>query len=402
MRIARSMTILAGASAAVLLALPAQADVKAGVDSWAKGHYAAAVKEWQGPAAKGDADAQFNMAQAYRLGRGVPVDAKRAEDLYARAAAQGHLKAADNYGLLLFQDGRREQGMPYIQAAAGRGDPRAQYLLGISHFNGDLVPKDWVQAYALLTLANSAGLPQAKPAIKQMDDFIPLAQRQQAQSAAQQIKANADANLSTQLAAADLGTDNAMVSTAQVPAASPVRPARTLPAIAAVSIPRPMETTDVTPSVAAARAAVEEAIRVTGTDSPANAGADYGRRAVATSAIPVVPPARMARAVVPAATPAPSPSPTPTPSSAPTTRAARTIAGSGPWKVQLGAFSVQGNANRLWNRLSDRAELSGSTKLLVPAGGLTRLQAGGFANRGAAQNACNALKRGGQACLVTR
>ncbi|MFX9065619.1 hypothetical protein ABTN38_19710, partial [Acinetobacter baumannii] len=52
--------------ASALLPSPARADVKAGVDAWSNGDYPAAVREWQGPAAKGDPDAQFNMAQAYK------------------------------------------------------------------------------------------------------------------------------------------------------------------------------------------------------------------------------------------------------------------------------------------------------------------------------------------------
>ncbi len=183
-----------GVLAACLLALgaPAQADVKSGVDAWSAGDYATAVREWSGPAQAGDADAQFNLGQAYRLGRGVEADKEQAEALYAAAAAQGHVQASDNYGLLLFEDGRREAAMPYITAAAGRGDPRAQYLLGVAHFNGDLAEKDWPRAYALLTLANNSGLPQARAAMTQMDEFIPLAQREEAQVLAQRIKSEAD------------------------------------------------------------------------------------------------------------------------------------------------------------------------------------------------------------------
>src|SRR5690606_3150698 len=142
---------------AALVAVPAMADVKAGVDAWSRGDYTAAVREWEGPAEAGDPDAMFNLGQAYRLGRGVPSDLARAEALYARAAEAGHLQAADTYGLMLFQDGRREAALPYIEDAARRGDPRAQYLLGIAHFNGDVAPRDWVRAYALLTLANAQG-----------------------------------------------------------------------------------------------------------------------------------------------------------------------------------------------------------------------------------------------------
>src|SRR5688500_12952982 len=154
---------------AAFAAAPALADVKAGVDAWSRGDYAAAVREWEGPAAAGDPDAMFNLGQAYRLGRGVVANPARAETLYAAAAAAGHLQAADTYGLMLFQDGRREAALPYIHDAARRGDPRSQYLLGIAHFNGDLVERDWTRAYALLPLASSDGLPQAISAIAEMD-----------------------------------------------------------------------------------------------------------------------------------------------------------------------------------------------------------------------------------------
>jgi hypothetical protein len=69
-------TIAAIALATALAAAPALADVKAGVDAWEAGRFEQAVKEWRALADRGDADAQFNMGQAYRLGRGVPADLK--------------------------------------------------------------------------------------------------------------------------------------------------------------------------------------------------------------------------------------------------------------------------------------------------------------------------------------
>lgn len=403
MHIARALKLMV-AGGILAASVPALADVKAGVDAWSAGNYAVAVREWRAPANAGDPDAQFNMAQAYRLGRGVEENSKQAEILYAKAAAQGHIKAADNYGLLLFQDGRREEAMPYVTAAADRGDPRAQYLIGIAHFNGDLVEKDWVRAYALLTLANSTGLPQAKPAIAQMDDFIPLAQRQEAQIVAQSLKRRAESNRAQQLAAADLGVARpapgavparvaptpARPTPAQVAAAAPVRP--TLPS-PVNRIPQPIERTNVAPSIAAARTAVSEAERVTGTETPATAGADFTRPAATTPT-----PVRTARA------PTPNPAPRAT---APTRSAAAPAATSGTsangqWRVQLGAFGVRGNADRLWSRLSGNSALRGTKKLVVPSGRLVRLQAGGFTSRSAAQKACNTLKRSGQSCLVTK
>ena len=74
----------------------------------------------------------------------------------------------------------------------------------------------------------------------------------------------------------------------------------------------------------------------------------------------------------------------------------------GPWKVQLGAFGVAGNADRLWAKLSGRAELAGARKVTQPAGRLTKLLAGGYPTEAAAQASCTALKRLGNDCLVTR
>ena len=206
---------------AAILSAPAWADTKAGVDAWTRGDYASAVKEWEAEAARGDADALFNLGQAYKLGKGVKQDLTRAEALFGQAAAMGHLQAADNYGLLLFQRGDHAKALPYIRAAADRGDPRAQYLLGVMHFNGELVPKDWVRAYALVTLAQQQGLPQAGSAMTQMNEFIPIEQRQQAVQLAGELASQADATRARQLAAVDLGT--------QVPAGNPAATPVTAP-----------------------------------------------------------------------------------------------------------------------------------------------------------------------------
>ncbi|WP_296721946.1 SPOR domain-containing protein [Erythrobacter sp.] len=328
-----------------LAATPVLADVKAGVDAWSEGDYTRAVGEWQGPAASGDADALFNLAQAYRLGRGVDADNARARSLYEEAARRGHLKAADNYGLMLFQEGEQEKAMPLIRAASDRGDPRAQYVLGLSHFNADFAPRDWVRAYALMTLAQGQGLPQAQDAVAQMDQFVPLVQRQQAQSLARQLEAEAQAQRSAELAAAELGSGQA------APLAAQPRPA-VLTAVsqgpAAMPVPAP---TPVSPPVAMTAAAAPAPVRVAA---------------------------------------APTPTPTPAP-------AARSI---GTWRVQLGAFGVAGNADRMWNKLSGNPALAGTQKTLIPSGKVTRLLATGFASKTAAQQACASLKRQGQACLV--
>lgn len=351
----------AAGCALLALAIPATADVTTGEEAWNRGDYAAAVQQWQGPADQGDPEAQFHLAQAYRLGRGVSRDLARAEALFAQAAAKGHLEAADFYGLMLFDRGDRTAAMPYVRAAAERGDARAQYLMGIAHFNGDLAAKDWVRAYALMTLAQSAGLPQASGAIMQMDQHIPLAQRQSAATLAAKLGEQTQANRAAQLAALDLG--GKIVSPAPFPA-----PARA----AAPPVPPGPPVPPASPSVAATPVT---------TDAPG---------AVATQPAPARPvPAQAAAARPASAKPAVARRPVAGPAPAPT----------GIWRVQLGAFGVAANADALWARVKARPELAGHPRINARAGAATKLQAGGFASKAAASQACARLTSAGFACL---
>lgn len=158
-------------------AMPATADTKAGVDAWSRGAYEDAVKAWRKPASEGDAEAQFNLGQAYKLGRGVKSDLDMALDWYRKAAAQGHLQAADSCGHLLHYQQKIPQALPFLIASSDRGEPRAQYLLATELFNGVHISKDWVRAYALMTRASSSGLASASRSLAQMDQYIPIEQR---------------------------------------------------------------------------------------------------------------------------------------------------------------------------------------------------------------------------------
>ena len=162
----------AGALVAIVMAAPAVASVKDGVDAWQRGDYSSAVAIWRPLAEAGDGDAAFNLAQAYKLGRGVPTDLGQAKTWYGKAAQAGHVQGAANYGLLLFQDGDRRSAMPWIEKASTAGDPRAQYVYGTALFNGDLAARDWPKAYALMTRAAAAGLPQATTSLSQMDQYM--------------------------------------------------------------------------------------------------------------------------------------------------------------------------------------------------------------------------------------
>jgi uncharacterized protein len=71
--------------------------------------------------------------------------------------------------------------------------------------------------------------------------------------------------------------------------------------------------------------------------------------------------------------------------------------GTGPWRVQLGAFSQRSSAEALYKRLS--GGLAGKQPFLVPAGAVTRLQVGPYPSKAAASAACSSLSAKGQACF---
>jgi cell division septation protein DedD len=321
-----------------LVAAPAVADVKAGVDAWSRGEYEEAVKQWREPAIKGDADAQFNMGQAYKMGRGVKTDLNVALDWYRKASAQGHLQAADSYGHLLHYQGKVPESLPYLQASSDRGDPRGQYLLATELFNGVHIPKDWVRAYALMTRASSAGMAPASRSLAQMDQFIPLEQRQAATVLAGELEQRASRARAANVAGFQINT------TPPPKSAKPV--------------------------------------------------------AVPPSKIPPGFPADLPVAGSPAPKPVPS-KPAKVKPAAPITAPVKVATAVGAWRIQLGAFGEEANAKKLWTSLEGRvSELASLQPYLKATGNVTRLQAGPFSNRAAAEAVCNKVKALGQACLT--
>ncbi|MBB6425396.1 SPOR domain-containing protein [Sphingopyxis sp. JAI128] len=392
---------------AVSLAAPALADVKDGVDAWQAGNYQAAVAEWRPLAIAGDADAQFNLGQAYKLGRGVPTDLGQAESWYRRAAKQGHLQAEDNLGLVLFTANRREEAMPYIARSAERGEPRAQYVLGTALFNGDLAPQDLPRAYALTKRASDAGLDIASARLAQLDRLIPLDQRQRGLAMLPEIeKSEQRARLAAVNAAAPPAPKPAPASPVKVASLPPSTPGTsyTPPPVIATPAPAPVpapvrpapgpiRSVEVPPSPAAsaaAAAAIEAA-----TDAATAAAAASAEPGTTYSAPPE-------SADAPAAQPAPKPAAADPVKVAAAPAPVRVHSGAAsPWRAQLGAFGVEANARNLWKSLERKSPaLAARQPYLVKSGKLTRLQAGGFANKGEAESFCAAMRKDGQACLV--
>lgn len=326
------------AGAMLSLTQAASADVKAGVDAWQQGDYARAVAVWQPLAQSGDPDAQFNMGQAYKLGRGVKADPVLAIDWYRKAAKQGHARAEDNLGLLMFQQGDRAGAFPYLQRAAERGEPRAQYIVGTALFNGDLTAKNWVRAYALMTQASQSGLAQATASLRQMDKYIPQDQRNDAIAMARSIGRQEE--------------DPRLPAPVVREAPAPVRTAQLPP-----STPRP--------------------------------------RAPEPTAKPA--PARTAAAKPPEAGPAAPKPALPKPALA---KPALPKPAAGGWRVQIGAFSAEARARTLWTQLSAKVGgLSGYQPYISTSGGVTRLQAGPLASGADATRLCGAIRAAGAECM---
>lgn len=231
MRIERRFWVLGAACALAGLNMSASAQpapsspsVEAGFNAWQAGNYDEAVRNWRPLADRGDADAQFNLGHAYRLGRGVPQNLTLAEQWYERAARSGHLEAQAMYGVILFQNGRRSEAMPYIQRGAEAGDPRAQYVYGTALFNGDLVAQDHARAWAMMSRSSAQGLAPATTQLRQMETYVSAADRARGDQLAAEMAASAP-------------TRTAMAETPPAPAVAPTRIAATPPPASRGALP---------------------------------------------------------------------------------------------------------------------------------------------------------------------
>lgn len=170
--------LLATALAALTAAAPLQAQsVRAGIEAWQRADYATAVAIWRPLAEKGDADAAFNLGQAYRLGRGIPTNLSAAKSWFERAAAKGHIDAQTTLGLLLFQNNEQKDGLRWLKAAAEQGEARALLVYGTALFNGDSVTQDPVLGYAYVSRAAAQGFAPARNTLAELDKIMPLTDR---------------------------------------------------------------------------------------------------------------------------------------------------------------------------------------------------------------------------------
>jgi uncharacterized protein len=249
--------VAVGLVIAISAPLSAQS-VRAGIDAWQKSDYTRAVAIWRPLADKGDADAEFNLGQAYRLGRGVSINLAAAKTWFERAANQGHVDAETTLGLLLFQNGDQEEGLKWLKKAADQGEPRALLVYGTALVNGDSVTQDPVLGYAYVSRAAAQGLGPATETLEQLDQILPIADRKRGVAIARELAKTAPA------------PNSAAVNEAAKPAPVKERPKPLQTATAkppkAAPKPAPKETASATPTpkIAVSKPAPAPAVAASG------------------------------------------------------------------------------------------------------------------------------------------
>ncbi len=351
------------AAAAPVRAEPPPPSVRQGVELWRAGKWDDAVAMWQPFATSGDADAMFNMGQAYKLGRGVVLDKEVARDWYRRAAVKAHLPAQANLGILLFQIGEKDESVRWLKSAADRGEMRAQYVLGIVHWNGDGAAKSMPLAYAYLVRAAAQGLPEATKALNELSQVI------------QPLDRANGWQIATALANSNIVPAQFQSAIAPPPMDAPSTPP---PPVTLVSgqdgTPQPGSS----PSTAALNAAALQAV-TGGSDSET---AMDSSPSPATAPPPAPTPVRVAEK--PAAKPAP-PAPKET-----------------GWRIQLGSYPNQKTAMDAWTKLAaaQKQVVKGLKPNVSRYGNLYRLQVGPFPTRNEARDGCKKLEIGKNGCFA--
>ena len=167
---------------AAVAAAPLHAQsVKAGIDAWQRADYPHAVSIWRPLAEGGDADAQFNLGQAYRLGRGVPLDLAAAKIWFERAARKRPSRRPDDSRSPDLPERRPRRGPQMAQA--GRRPRRAARDAGLRDRAIQRRRSDAGSDPAAIPLSAAPplrGLQPAQETLDQLNQLMPAADRQKA------------------------------------------------------------------------------------------------------------------------------------------------------------------------------------------------------------------------------
>jgi len=134
--------------------------IKSGDTIWT-----ASVRELKVNAAAGNPESECTLGYLYSIGRGVPINLKRAVHFYRRAAQKGHVIATCNLAMCYCNgEGVRkdlQKALKLFRTAALKGDHQAQCDLGIMYRFGEGVRRNRKRALYWLRLAARADVVEA-------------------------------------------------------------------------------------------------------------------------------------------------------------------------------------------------------------------------------------------------
>ena len=131
--------------------------------------YEERVKTYRLEAARGNADAQYELGVCYMKGKGVGKDIAEAAKWWQKAANQGHVDAQFQLGCLYYQGegvkGNLPEAVNLWRKAAAQGQADALCNLGAFYYDGfpaGNVPRDRIEGLRLLRMAVEKGNKNAK------------------------------------------------------------------------------------------------------------------------------------------------------------------------------------------------------------------------------------------------
>ena len=173
----RSVGLIAGILATLVLAVPAVADYGTGVAAYKAGDFKTALSHFLPDAEAGDSRAQLGIALIYHKGQGVDSNPAEAVKWYRKAAEQGNPTAQNNLGVIYRLgegvDRNPREAFSWIWMSAMQGYARAELNLADLYRTGEGVPADAILAYVWLQFAIE-DLPEAVRGVasKRKDELI--------------------------------------------------------------------------------------------------------------------------------------------------------------------------------------------------------------------------------------
>ena len=136
-------------------------DFETGMDALQRHDFEEALREWRPLAARGHANAQYQIGTLHEYGRGVPQSDAEAVKKYTSAANQGHAAAQYRLGIL-YDNGwgvaqNDFEAVQWYKMAAESGHDYAQFDLALMYAHGTGAQQDYVQAYMWMSMAIAQG-----------------------------------------------------------------------------------------------------------------------------------------------------------------------------------------------------------------------------------------------------